>query len=366
MTWRSENALARRAACGLAVAVLFGAGLRPAAAEDAPICFRAGDRPSPAIEVYQQAPPPAAGRAAAYPYYPATAFASQNLDSLWKAGPGAANYFFQWANRSNAELRTADGRVIPRKLNFQPGGGGPSKARTAFSSVEAANACTLAQTAAVLGLPPAKAKQIAAAGGLTLAQADDAARAGLAGAKDVCVLQNKPLPKDAAGIVLDYEVQDGRTPEQTLQFLTQFADMVHAARRKAILLTNPLDAPTQAFTGVSADNASRLAGAFDRTTLLIWARNAQGDVRASFEKQLDIVNRAGPVDPKRLVVVFELDGTSLEDARTTRELMLQHGLAGVMFWRNGAKQGGDCTTPVNRKIACLASGRCEPAPSVDR
>jgi hypothetical protein len=366
MTWRSDRTVARRAAGVIAAALLCGVPLRPAVADDAAICFHVDDRPTPAIEVYQQAPPPAAARSIASPYYPATAYASQNLDSLWKAAPGPAKYYFQWANRSNAELRSPGGRPIPRKPNFQPAGGGPSKNRTAFTSVDKANACTLAQTAAVLGLAPAKTRQMATSAGLTLAQADDADRSGIAEAEDVCVVQNRPMPADAAGVVLDYEVQDGRTAAQTLQFLTQYADLVHAAHRKAILLTNPLDAPTQAYTGVSAQNAGRLAGAFDRMTLLIWSRNAQGDVQASFDKQLEIVNQAGPVDPKRLLVVFELDGTSLDDARATRQLMLKHGLAGVMFWRNGAKQGGECATPVNRKIACLAMGRCAASPIADR
>jgi hypothetical protein len=81
-------------------------------------------------------------------------------------------------------------------------------------------------------------------------------------------------------------------------------------------------------------------------------------VSASFRKQLGIVTRAGAIDPRRLVAAFELSNTTLEDARTVRSLVLQQHLAGVVLWRDYAKQGGDCADPVNLKIACLAFGRC--------
>ena len=33
-------------------------------------------------------------------------------------------------------------------------------------------------------------------------------------------------------------------------------------------------------------------------------------------------------------------------------------MRGKLLWRNYAKVGGDCASGTNRKIACLASGRC--------
>lgn len=326
------------------------------------VCFHPNDRPKPDIAVIQQAPAPPASKGGLSAYYPATAFATQNLDSLWAAEPGREIYYFQWANRSTAPIQNAAGETIRRKLNFQPGPTGPFGPRTAFTSVKRADACTLAQSAAVLGLDAAEIERIAATGGVSIVRPPRGERAGVANATDICVIQPRPMPRKGTGVVLDYEVQDGRTSEQTFQFLTDFASLVHGAHRKAILMTNGLDAPTQVYTNVNAENASRLANLFDGMSLFIWSRNPEGDVQASFDRQFEIANHGGPVDPKRLIVVFELANTSPSDARVIREAMIKHDLGGVMFWRNGAKQGGDCAAPVNRKIACLAMGRCDAGP----
>ena len=358
--WR---ALARLASAVAACATGLQSGALAAAQTAA--CFQAADRPSPNIEIYQQAPAPPVGKSRFSPYYPATAFATQNLDSLWNAESGLDKYYFQWANRAALGIRNASGQAIARKSNFQPGSTGPLGQRTAFTTIDKANACTLAQTATVLGLDASTVARIATSGGVNVVHLDDGARGGVANATDICVVQNRAMPSDSAGIVLDYEVQDGRTATQTLQFLAEFADLVHKANRKAVLLTNPLDAPTQTYTNITPQNASQLANLFDRMTLLIWSRNAEGDVQASFDKQFQIVNWGGSVDPRRLIVAFELANTGVGDARTIREMMLRHGLGGVMFWRDGAKQGGDCNSPVNQKIACLALGRCEGKPAAD-
>ena len=355
--WRCGRAL-------IAVAAVVGLGFQaPAsAAAQSSVCFHPNERPRPDIAVIQQAPAPPASKGGLSAYYPATAFATQNLDSLWTAEPGTETYYFQWANRSTVPIRTAAGEAIVRKSNFQPGPIGPFGPRTAFTSIDKANACTLAQSAAVLGLDAAEIERIAAAGGVRIARPPRGERTGVANATDICVVQPRPMPRKATGIVLDYEVQDGRTPAQTLQFLTDFADLTHRAHRKAILMTNGLDAPTQVYTSVNGENASRLANLFDGLSLFIWSRNPEGDVQASFDKQFEIANQGGPVDPKRLFVVFELANTSANDARLIRDAMIKRGLGGVMFWRNGAKQGGDCASPVNRKIACLALGRCDSGP----
>jgi hypothetical protein len=346
-----------------AVAVL-GLGLQAGVpAAQAAACFHPGDRPSPNMEVYQQAPPPAAGRAGDSAYYPATAFATLNLDSLRSAEAGTANYYFQWANRATVGVLNARGQPVARKLNLQPGDAGSLGPRTAFTTIDKANACTLAQTAAVLGREASEVDRIALSAGVRAVRLAPGDKAGLASARDVCVVLNRPLPPGGAGVMLDYEVQDGRSEAQTVQFLTAFADLVHKAGRRAILFSDPLDAPSQVYTGITAANAGQLARVFDGMTLLVWAGNAQGDVRASFDKQFDIITHGGGVDPRRLIAVFELANTTPEDARATREAMLRRGLGGVMFWRNGAQQGGDCASPINRKIACLALGRCDSGPA---
>jgi hypothetical protein len=78
-------------------------------------------------------------------------------------------------------------------------------------------------------------------------------------------------------------------------------------------------------------------------------------VEQSFRAQMAML---GNRDPAHVIVVFELANTSLADARTARSLIISNHLGGVMFWRDFAKQGGDCNTDTNRKIACLVFGRC--------
>jgi hypothetical protein len=248
---------------GVALALLLtatGVGAEPGGA-----CFQASDNRGLTFEVYQEAPPPVTETSANYAYWPATTVTTQNLSRMWLTRARVGQYYWQWANRKTEDVRNASGRVLTRKGNFQPGENGPLSQRTAFTTIDKANACTLAQTAAVLGQNAAT-RRYAAAGHVQIVGADAAGTDGIANAVDVCVIQARPMPPSAIGVLLDYEVQDGRTPDQTLRFLTEFAALAHGAGRKAFLLTNPLDAPTQVLTGVTADNAAALAGVFDRMT----------------------------------------------------------------------------------------------------
>jgi hypothetical protein len=322
-------------------------------------CFAAEAPVSPGLEVYQQAPPPLPRGGGDYAFYPATAFASQSMERIWQARREPYQlYYFQWANRSTEGVINAKGVRIARKANFQPGAGGPRDQRAGFTSTQKADACTLAQTATALGLEASVADGFARDAGVRLVRLEDGGRSGLAGASDLCVAPPKALPPEAAGVLLDYEVQDGRTPDYTLAFLTRYAELVRSAGKRSILLINPFDAPSQVYTGVTAANANRIHRLFDRTTIFVWARNAQRSIPKSLERQMAIIAAGGPVDPKRLIVDFELANTAQEDAAAVRRFIEDRGLAGVIFWRDYAQQGGACDTPVNRKIACIALGRC--------
>jgi hypothetical protein len=323
-------------------------------------CFSAADNARARIEIYQQAPPPTPGRKARFAFFPATAFASQAMARLAQARHEPfALYYFQWANRSTAGVTNRQGEHIARKANFQPGSAGPRQERADFSSTDKADACTLAQTATALGLAPPIAEQYLGPAGVRAVKLAPDDRAGLAGASDVCILPSQALPPEAAGVLLDYEVQDGRTPAYTLAFLQRYAALAHSAQKRAILLINPLDAPSQDYTGVTQANANSIHRLFDRTTIFVWARNAQNSVARSLDKQWEILAAGGPVDPRRLIVNFELANTTTEEAASVRAFVDAHGLAGVMFWRDHAQQGGACDLPVNRKISCIAFGDCQ-------
>jgi hypothetical protein len=127
--------------------------------------------------------------------------------------------------------------------------------------------------------------------------------------------------------------------------------------RKVGVMINPLDAPTQTWTGITGPVANELVSLYDYTTIWLWARNAQGSLPASYARQLELLRQGGTVDGRRVLALFELAETSEEDARFVHDAIRRDGLAGAMLWRNRAVQGGPCDSPVNRKTALLVFGR---------
>ncbi|WP_174300270.1 hypothetical protein [Caulobacter sp. S45] len=322
-----------------ALASTFAVCAYPAFAQQGGACFGPNERPS--IPILENAPPPKDGQAG-YAFYPASAIATMQLDALTPNRSAIPQYYWQWAN--HGPRRTEKGNIAP---------GVTGMTRTVavdFSSPNSADACTLAQTAVVLGLKD-QAARYAADGRLRIVNAVP----GQAETTDVCIVPNQTLPS-GDGVVLDYEVQDGRPEAESTTFLNRYASLVRSSGRKVILYTNPLDAPTQRNTGLSRANISAVAQNFDQVTLLLWGRNRQGNISASYSSQAQLLGGS----LAKALIVFELSGTSLQDAQTVRQIALNNHVAGVEFWRNGAKQGGDCSTDVNRKIACVAFGRCTP------
>lgn len=313
------------------------------------------------FEVIAQAPPPPADGATNYSHYPLTAAATMNLGALQRSESSVGKYWFLWANRCHDLGFNAGTCGWNKKGNFvfPRIRAGERDIRPFFSSFAAANGCTLIQAAHALGHADADIRDRAAQARVTLTT-EGAPELEKGNLVDVCILPAQRLPRDASGIVLDYEVQDGRKPEETRRFLEQFADLVHAAGKQAILFTNPLDAPTQRYTGIDASNANAVLRKFDRVGMMLWSRNRQQNLLESLSSQMALLRAGGDVDPGRLLIVFELQGTTLDDARKVHEIVRNEGFSGVMLWRNYAEVGGACDTASNRKIACLVFGSCSP------
>lgn len=344
--WSACAALAALAGCEHAGA---------AQGREAASCF-APTRPArPPFRVFQQAPPPQRGEEG-YSHYPLTDAATMQLGKLASAQDGVGLWYFQWGNRSTAPLRNRAGRLLPRKANFQPASGALRRQRSPFTTIARANACTLAQTARLL-TADAKAEAFAREAGITLVAERDQPDSGAESAADTCVLATDRLPAGATGVFLDYEVGDGRTPEASLDFLRRFAALVHGAGRKAGVMINPLDAPSQKWTGITGPVAHQLVATFDYTTIWLWARNAQGSLPASYARQMEMLREGGTIDGRRVLALFDLAETTEADARFVHEAIRRDGLAGAMLWRNRAVQGGPCDSPVNRKTALLVYGR---------
>ena len=319
------------------------------------VCFTAKDNRRLAFAVIQQAPPPPR-HDAAYRYYPLTAVATMQMATLGRAPGGIDRYFFHWANRSNAPRADSDGRIVQRKPNLQPSALGLRRQRTAFSTVARADACTMAQLSGLLGAPD-EAKADADTAGIALVSETRLADDGGQGPQDACVLAAGTLPDAVRGVLRDFEVADGRGADEARALLLGYAARVHRAGRRAILLIDPFDAPSQRLTGITSDNAAAIVDAFDATTLMLWGGNSAHSIPASYRAQRAIIDAASAVDPQRLIVDFDLAGTSVEDAAFVHETIERDHLGGVIFWRNHAEQGGDCASPVNRKIATVLFGQ---------
>lgn len=296
-------------------------------------CFTAAD--TPLVPVYQQAPPPRVDGQRSYNYYPVTVAATVQIDKLRASKSSVRGAYWQWANHGP---RSTDGGY---KGNITPGAKG---VQIRFSSKEAANACTMAQTMAILGEDPAAILAAARLQRTTENQTSDT--------KDLCILPAMTLPAGDP-IVLDYEVQDDRAASETLAFLEGWAALVHAHGHKAILYPNALDGPSQARTQLTAV-AAEAATLFDLVHVMLWSRNTPGDIAKSFAFQAATYKAPA----SKLAIAFELADTTMADARIVHELLAADKASAVNFWRNHAVQGGSCDTDVNRKIACIAFGRC--------
>lgn len=301
----------------------------------APVCFQATDK-SP-FPVIQNAPPPRTDGQPDYRYYPVDIAATAQVAPLTATRSRTVEgAFWMWANHGPRA------RDHGEKGNITPGSPG---VQIRFSSIEAADACTMARTAVLIG---AQSSRYLEEGRLTATEGSQQADT-----LNVCVLPEQPLPAGDP-IVLDYEVQDGRTADQTLTFLTAWSKLVHSAGHAAILYTNPLDAPSQRFTQITPATAPEIAELFDRVSVFLWSGNRQGNLAESFEAQA----RMYQTKSSKLMIVFELANTTVQDAKTVNQL-LRAGQAGSLnFWRNHAVQGGDCGSDTNIKIACTAFGRC--------
>ena len=328
---------ALRAFLRLMTAVFMESGLFGAQAADSGTCFEADAAPN--IPIMMQSPPPQPG-SDSYRFYPASAFVTMNVRALETTFTVKPVYFFQWAN--HGPRKVAKGNLGPNITQL-------SETQLNFSSIAKADACTLAQTAIVLG-QNALAQRYASEANLRIEI--NAAPAHLT---DVCVVWDRPLPPKTSGIMLDYEVQDGRSPSYTLEFLDKYAKLVQAAGKRVFLYTNPLDAPTQKKTGINGDNATAIANVYNGISILLWSGNKQSSIEKSYAEQRSFIKL---VDPAKIFIVFELKNTSIEDAVAVRRLAQRDNVYAVMFWRNDEKQGGSCDRPINQKIGCVAFGRC--------
>lgn len=370
-------------AAALAGAAALGGCTRPdLEPEVGPHCFGAEPHNGrlDGLRVFQQAFPPLDnGPSRDYPYWPCTdAATAQDFGrSSWTGGNIWA---FLWANRCN-EANVWNAK--PNPLAFPRERVGELECRSVFTSHAKANAATRCQIRFMLGMEPGDYREPwlrldGTSSADFIADADFRARPGTycrtnntwegetyRVMTDKVLLPGSRLTDGAnagnrVGVVLDYEVQDSRSPEVTEAFLHALAHDFEGTGKKLALLTNPLNAPTQQHTGCTPENIPRIFADVDYLTIFLWSGNPERSIPASYAAQVAMLGPLADADYDKVIVDFELGepGPTLDDAAWLHRTL--HGPGNhpdkVMFWRNYASQGGDCDTDVNQKISTVCFG----------
>lgn len=339
--------------------IMFAAVVTPfASGEEA--CFTARSNEALPFEVIRASPPPGAA-ATGFTEFPLTAAATRNLERIKQADPDIKTYYFLWANRCHdldPRDTTCRSRQKGNPVRFQ---GTTSKdLRVFFSTVDKADACSLVQASVVLGKDRRLIDRYAERSNLKVIVGGSQAPALAENGRlvDICITEPEAVGERIAGMMLDYEAHDGRSFEQTYDFLKEFSALVRASGKQAILYTNPLDGPAQRHSGISPETAVELLPLFDQMSILLWHGNRQGSIAESAKSQLAHLKTSANYDPRKIYVIFEIRDTSLDDAKAVHNLILDERLMGIMLWRHGAQLGGGCGSEINRKIACVLFSAC--------
>ena len=267
--------------------------------------------------------------------------------------------------------------------NAKPGQG----AGMAFTSVSRADACTEAQLVNVMtdgGVEVAA--PIAREAGLTVVSNHAETTPQTLGLRngesvlaylDVCLLPDLPdgIGAKADMVVLDYEVQDKRAPDQAEAFLTRMSDRVQALGADAgrdypfVLWTNPANWNPDR-NGLDAANGPRIASLFDLIALIPTTKFVP-DLRDDLTEQL---NYWGVPASKALVMydfgerfpqIPGLTGRP-ERARALAQMVgaaaRDMGFAGIAIWAPARLDSEVACAPHGQnKMACLlGAADCDP------
>jgi hypothetical protein len=372
------------------------------------LCFQRDDNRRMSYDVFQISfPPKFSPQAGDYaddsPVYPASDYATISMKSLKEMSPASKSgfsfrkHYLLWANRCIHIEGTTPSEEACRNTVRTKGNGYPEmlrgdlkdQLRTAYSTYAKADACTLISASKVLGEPQAVLEAAAKADGLELVTAGASERERLKAVArsvtakngestnylvDVCVVESNVLASDTAGIVLDYEVWDSRTPVEAISLMTRLRDLVHKHGKTFIVTTNPIPRPPNGISGESARAILDLADGF-ATTIASGAspgnpstyarqRDRQRSVVEDYRLQLAELTDRGkhPLSAKqraKLIWNISLFDTQLDEARELHDEFKRQGYRGVMIFRNFVRQGGACSRTENQVTSCLTLGACD-------
>lgn len=373
------------------------------AAAAQPDCFRREDSLHLKYVVLQVAnPPPFVEAAKDYaetsPYYPVSVFASGLQGVLRKGGVSASGlrfqrYYLQWVNRCVYLPGVTPAPADCANIKNVKGNGYPAMPRSTlqtelrplFSTYEKANDCTLVQIERVLGAPIPRLSAEAGRAGLTLKLNSDqtaigalargvrfADRTGGRFLVDTCVLDASAAGPLVDGVMLDFEPQDRRSPQQTTAFLHAVRAVTAERRLKLGILTNPLP---RAVNGIDGSNAHSLIALVDifapavstgasagNAAVGAAPRERRTDPLSDLQGQIGVLGGLSaltPAERKKIVWQIGLYDTSVPEAAQIRRQVIANGFGGISIARTYVREGGACSLPQNQVIACLGLGACD-------
>lgn len=198
------------------------------------------------------------------------------------------------------------------------------------------------------------------------------------------MMPSTPRFQAAPGIVLDFEVGDGRTsgtgasagdPEGSLNLIKAiYADLRATADShgqaqtpaQLVLFTDPLNGPSMSHSGLDASNLYTICQSYaDLTSIQLFAGNPEGSIPRSYADQIAVLQagatRAGGTIPfAKLFLTIDVAGVSASDAQFAYGLLKAGAAAGgatapkaVWFWNDGADS---CSSGASAKIAAVLQG----------
>ncbi len=192
--------------------------------------------------------------------------------------------------------------------------------------------------------------------------------------------------QNAPGLVLDYEVQDGRStgvgasagdPNGSLNFIKALHADTHAvadsngkqqAPARLALFTNPLNAPTMPQSGLDASNLYKICQNYaDLISIQLFGGAQEGSFSASYADQIALLKAgavksggSGAIPYGKLILTFDVSGARAADAVFAHNLLQQGATTSpptapqaVWFWNDGAS---DCATATNAQITTVLQG----------
>ena len=376
-------------------AVTTGLGLWPTATQANP-CINANDGflgPRGDWRVFRLANPPvddSAATASNFGFWPGTDMMSRQSTINGSSWTGGKVWFFVWANRAISAFNQKPNPIQSPAPVYQG-----LECRVQYTSVAKANAATQSLIRYWLGVADYMAPWIQAGG-----QASDFVfyadllqypqqyfdTVTTAGGTSYQVMTDRPWlpstpgggagtftratamngnPSLVAGIVLDYEVADGRPTSVAVPFFRGIYTDIKSAGAELFIYTDPLDRLQANQSGLDYTNLPTILKSYtDHLTIMLWGNNQQGNVASSYKAQISVLKGrlcSIAVPFNKLAILFDLNTTSRSDAQFVNNILkgsVKTRPQTIVFWADGADEGGACGTRANNQIiACLKGSR---------